>query len=123
MSKNSDAILAVIEAGYGHLTAEQIFMQVKSRLPGIALATVYNNLNAMVEKKQIRKITVQGMTDVYDKAEFRHDHLVCDRCGKLTDIVLKDFTEKLKKETGMEIVSYDLNIHYVCEECREKMLS
>ncbi len=120
MSKNSEAILNIIRSTDEHLTAEQIFMRVKEGLPGIALSTVYNNLNALLRSNRIRKLSVQGMTDVYDKAEIRHDHLVCDRCGELSDIVLENFTAKLERETGIHVQSYDLNIHYICDKCQKR---
>ena len=64
----------------------------------------------------IKKISVEGCPDRYDKVR-RHDHLVCRRCGKLTDVDLDDLTETLQKQLGASILSYDLKVYYLCEEC------
>lgn len=117
MTKNGKMIMEIIYESAEHLTAEQIFIQAKEKAPKIVLATVYNNLKRLVDKKLIRRVTLDGSPDRYDKPT-RHDHLICDKCGKLSDIHLDDLSNRLERDIGMPIVSYDLNIHYLCEKCR-----
>ena len=85
----------------------------------MSLATVYNNLNRLWEENRIRKVSMEGMPDRYDRIQ-RHDHLVCKKCGKLLDIDLGDLTMQLEKKAGIPILSYDLKLLYLCEECRKK---
>ncbi|MDO4294490.1 MAG: transcriptional repressor [Eubacteriales bacterium] len=103
-----------------HLTAEQIFLEMKKKYPGVVLATIYNNLNALCKEGKIRKVCVEGSPDRYDKT-VRHDHLVCTSCGALADITLADLTELLEKQIGEDFLSYDLRINYICPKCRAKM--
>ena len=112
-------ILDIINNSDTHLTAEQVFFELKKEYPAVALATVYNNLNSLCQQGKIRKISVEGCTERYDK-NTRHDHLVCRRCGKLSDIHLEDITEQLKKQVGFEIDGYDIKVQYLCPECRAK---
>lgn len=112
-------ILDIINNSDTHLTAEQVFFELKKEYPAVALATVYNNLNSLCRQGKIRKISVEGCTERYDK-NTRHDHLVCRRCGKLSDIHLEDITEQLKKQVGFEIDGYDIKVQYLCPECRAK---
>ena len=112
-------ILDIINNSDTHLTAEQVFFEHKKEYPAVALATVYNNLNSLCQQGKIRKISVEGCTERYDK-NTRHDHLVCRRCGKLSDIHLEDITEQLKKQVGFEIDGYDIKVQYLCPECRAK---
>lgn len=112
-------ILDIINNSDTHLTAEQVFFELKKEYPAVALATVYNNLNSLCQQGKIRKISVEGCTERYDK-NTRHDHLVCRRCGKLSDIHLEDITEQLKKQVGFEIDGYDIKVQYLCLECRAK---
>ncbi|MGN0298642.1 MAG: Fur family transcriptional regulator [Lachnospiraceae bacterium] len=119
MTENGKIILELINTSSKHLTAEQIYDILRSRSNKIAMATVYNNLNALYEQGLIRKVQLEGQPDRYDKA-FRHDHLVCRNCGKIVDICLEDLSEKLKLETGIPIDFYDLKIFYICGDCRKK---
>ena len=112
-------ILDIINNSDTHLTAEQVFFELKKEYPAVALATVYNNLNSLCQQGKIRKISVEGCTERYDK-NTGHDHLVCRRCGKLSDIHLEDITEQLKKQVGFEIDGYDIKVQYLCPECRAK---
>ncbi|MBO5291805.1 MAG: transcriptional repressor [Lachnospiraceae bacterium] len=116
MTKNGKYILEIINDSTDHLTAEQIYLRLKEKNSKVVLATVYNNLASLYEQNLIRKVSVEGFPDRYDKMK-RHDHLVCKRCGRLSDIELKDFTGRLQEEVGHPILSYDLRIHYICEEC------
>lgn len=99
------------------MTADQIYLLMKADFPRMALATVYNNLKSLCEEQKIRKITLEGQPDRYERS-VRHDHLVCRRCGGLSDITLRDLTETLRSQTGLEDFTYDLRINYLCQACR-----
>ena len=120
MTKYAKTMLELIETSRSHMTAEQVFHALRQVYPKGALATVYNNLNRLWEEGRIRKVSIEGMPDRYDRIQ-RHDHLVCRRCGKLSDIDLGDLTAELEKKAGISILSYDLKLNYLCEECRKEL--
>lgn len=119
MAKYAKKILEIISLSRSHLTAEQVFEALRQSCPKVALATVYNNLNRLWEEDLIRKISVEGMPDRYDRIQ-RHDHLVCKCCGRLADVDLGDLTQQLESKIGMPILSYDLKLLYLCDSCREQ---
>ncbi|MGI5958867.1 MAG: Fur family transcriptional regulator [Massiliimalia sp.] len=112
-------ILEMINTSKEHMTAEQVFFQLKESYPSVVLATVYNNLNHLYEQGKIRKISIEGSPDRYDK-NTRHDHLICRCCGKLSDIYLSDITAQLEQQMGFSIEGYDLKVQYLCPQCRAK---
>lgn len=116
------SILEIINRSHDHMTAEQVFFALKEHFPAVVIATVYNNLNSLYRQGKIRKISVEGQPDRYDRIT-RHDHLVCCRCGKLSDITLTDLTADLEEQVGFPIEAYDLKIQYLCPECRKKELT
>ncbi len=118
MTKYSNGILEIVNRAGGHMTAEQVFLEMKRQYPSVVMATVYNNLNSLCAAGVIRRLSVEGQPDRYDRT-LRHDHLVCRRCGELKDVFIGDLTDRLRTETGLDIDSYDLKISYVCKECRE----
>lgn len=121
MRENARQILEVINNSTEHLTAEQIYLRLKENNSKAVLATVYNNLSALYKQGLIRKVAVADFPDRYDKMLTRHDHLVCKQCGALTDVTLEDMTAVLERETGVHVLSYDLNIDYICPDCQRRM--
>ena len=119
MPKYAEEILAVVTELQRHLTAEQVFMEMKKEHPSIAIGTVYKHLNALAEEGLLHRITESGSPDRYDRTE-RHDHLICSRCGKIADVRLPGMQERIQKALGQEILSYDLRIRYICPACREQ---
>ena len=117
VTKNAQLILDIIARSSGHLTAEQIHMVLRESGHRMALATVYNNLAQLHGEGRVRKVCVEGYPDRYDKMT-RHDHLVCRVCGKLSDVHFKDLTELLQSQTDEELLSYDLQVSYICPACR-----
>lgn len=119
LTKYAKKILEIVDSSRSHLTAEQIFAQLRETYPTVVLATVYNNLNRLWEEDRIRKISVEGMPDRYDRI-VRHDHLVCHKCGRLLDVDLGDLTAQLEQKAGIPILSYDLKLVYLCDACRKQ---
>ena len=119
MTKYARKILELVENSHSHMTADQVFLLLRETFPTVVLATVYNNLNKLCEEGLIRRVSVEGMPDRFDRVE-RHDHLICRGCGKLSDISLADLTESLQHQAGIPLLGYDLKLVYLCEDCRRK---
>ena len=118
MTKQRQLILDILNHSDRHLTADEIFFLAKLKMPSIAMATIYNNLNAMHEAGMINRLHIDGTADCFDKIVEPHDHLLCDRCGKITDLRLPSLSRSIEETLGFEIETYDLTVHYVCPECR-----
>ncbi len=119
MTKYEKEIYFLITQSAQHMTADQVFSQLKKSYPTVSLATVYNNLNKLCQAGMLRRISMEGSPDRYDRAA-KHDHVVCQRCGKLTDICFEDLTDSLKRQLGGEFLFYDLKVYSLCPECRQK---
>ena len=118
MTKQRQLIKNIVISSKCHPTAEQVFLKAKTVMPSIVMATVYNNLNALTAAGEIRRVTVCGEADRYDNVEIPHEHLKCDKCGKISDIIIGDLFSELAERTGIQITSYELNLHYICGGCR-----
>lgn len=119
MTKYEKRIYQIVSDSREHMTAEQVFEELKKTYPAVSRATVYNNLNKLCDVNLIRRMSLEGQPDRYDRL-LRHDHLVCQRCGKLSDITFGDLTASLKGQLGEDFLYYDLKVFYVCPECRDK---
>ena len=120
MTKYGKLIADLVLASYDHPTAEDIYMQLREQGSQISLATVYNNLKTLVEEGVLRKITLDGSPDRFDRAG-QHQHLICVHCGKLVDVDLDDMTDIISAQLGRKILSYELRVQYLCEDCAARM--
>ena len=118
MTKYGSQILDIVVRSKEHPTAEQIFLAMKQHNPRIAQGTVYSHLHALTAEGQIRRLSEPGAPDRFDSPA-RHDHLVCSRCGALTDVFLADLTRAIEQQLGQPILSYDLRIRHLCPACRK----
>lgn len=121
MTKQRRTILEIIKSSPGHMTAEEIYAKAKQIMPSIAIGTVYRNLGLMADEGEIRRFPIPGKPDRYDKSVKPHEHLVCQRCGEISDFFVSGLQDYLERQTGIEITGYDLNLRYICEKCKEKM--
>ncbi len=119
MTKYEKEIYNIITTSTEHPTVEQIYLELKKKFPQVVMATVYNNVNKLWKAGMIRKISVENKADRYDRI-IKHDHLVCQRCGKLADVSLEDLSALLREQLGEAFLFYDLKVFYICPNCRDK---
>ena len=118
MTKQRTAILDIVRSDKAHHTADEIFRLARRRLPGISLATVYNNLHALEEAGYIRRITAEHHADRYDSSFIPHGHLICERCEGITDFSIDGFETLLTDAVGGGFSSYELKVRHLCEQCK-----
>ena len=118
MTRYAKQILELVNQSKSHMTAEQLYLELKKTESKVVQATVYNNLNTLYQEGLIRRLSIEGSPDLYDKIR-KHDHLVCKKCGTLSDITFDDLTKNMEKQLGEGILSYDLKVFYLCPKCRE----
>ncbi|PWM40350.1 MAG: transcriptional repressor [Clostridiales bacterium] len=123
MTKQRALILRLIQESDQHPTAEQIYEQARREMPGIALATVYNNLIWLAEHEKIKKISFYGGKDRYDKSTVPHIHLICDRCGLVRDYPSEGLREEMESRLGFPVGYYELAIHCLCPACSKNEAS
>lgn len=101
-----------------HPTADELFQKIRIQLPTISLATVYRNLNMLASDGIIRKIEMPDMPDRFDWRMTVHDHLYCEKCGKVFDFTLSNALDKqIEEVSGMQVKQYNLIAKGVCSDC------
>lgn len=118
MTKQQAVILDIMLHTDQHLSAEEVFLIAKKKLPSIAMGTVYRNLNILSAEGKLNRVEVPGSPDRYDKNIIPHDNLYCDTCHELKDIQIEGLKDFLEEKTDVDITSFDVVIHYICENCK-----
>ncbi len=120
MTKQRELILQILKQSDRHLTADEVFFLAKLKMPSIAMATIYNNLNAMTDAGMINRVHIDGGADCYERETAPHDHLLCEGCGKLSNLRIPHLREQLESTLGGQINGYDLTVRTLCAECKGK---
>lgn len=104
-----------------HPTAEEVYLAVKPKLPRISLATVYKNLEALVNCGAVSRLTYGDAASRYDIRTDHHYHTRCLECGRIWDLDAKPGSELLKQikpQTGFAVEDYRLELLGRCRDCR-----
>lgn len=117
------AIINYLVASKKHPTVEEIYDDLLPYHPGMSLATVYNNLNTLVQYGYVHEMKFAGITSRYDFIIDRHFHVYCEKCGKVADVPGTDLTPIIQTaidHTGYEINRWTLELFGICPECQKK---
>ena len=115
-------ILEVIEGKGRHLSAEDVKANLDAKGLEIGLATVYRNLNLLVEEGKIQKFVYHDRT-IFDGNDQPHDHFHCVCCDEVSDIERsydKNLDKKVEKELGKKILFHSATFEGICENCLKK---
>lgn len=127
-SKQRDLILEIVKDNHIHPTAEWIYGEAKRFIPTIGIATVYRNLNKLVELGEIEKISIPGESDRYDSVMTEHFHIRCRSCGELKDIFpvneksFDNVKAAIAEAFNLEPDKFEISetmLSYVCENCSD----
>jgi Fe2+ or Zn2+ uptake regulation protein len=120
MTPQRQCIFGVLHRLAGtHPTAETVHAAVVEELPTVSLKTVYQTLNDLSAMAELQHIDVGTGSGRFDINLDLHQHLVCDRCGRVWD-VYADFTEvrvPAELTEGFRVSSTDIVFRGQCEHC------
>lgn len=123
-SKKRELILDFVLNNDKHLSADFIYSELKKDHPELSLGTVYRNLAQLSENELIKKVSLNGQTDVFDKNLEKHGHLICEICGSISDVdldPLEEAIEKMSEKNDISVRHYDVIFHGVCNKCKNNL--
>jgi Fe2+ or Zn2+ uptake regulation protein len=80
------AILKALDGDETHPTAQELFERLRDEFPTLSVATVYNTLSALTRMSRCAPLELGGPVR-FDPNTTAHDHAVCERCGKIRDVL------------------------------------
>ncbi|MGH7193894.1 MAG: Fur family transcriptional regulator [Candidatus Saccharimonadales bacterium] len=117
------AIVEQVFSRHDHCDADDLLAPVRQVVGGLAVrrATVYRTLSELVESGLLREMDLKGRK-VYehDYGYPQHDHLHCQRCGKLIEFSseeIKQLRDAVGREHQFRVLGHQLIINGVCSEC------
>ncbi|MBD3948690.1 transcriptional repressor [Tuanshanicoccus lijuaniae] len=115
------AIITYMVESHSHPTAEEIYEDLLPDNPGMSLATVYNNLNTLIEQGYVHEMKFAGITSRYDFMGHQHFHIICEKCGKVADFPARDITpikDDAYEHTGYQVRGVSLEMFGICPNCQ-----
>lgn len=81
-------ILKYLIENQRHPTVDQIFNALRPEILSLSKATVYNTLNAFIEAKLVRQLTIEDKETRYDIVMENHGHFKCSACGGIINFAV-----------------------------------
>lgn len=114
--------LAITDILYsnGHVNIEFLYESMLHKFNSISLATIYKNINLMLENSFVQEVKIPNSKSVFELTKEAHSHLVCEHCGNVEDISinLDDVLNNTSKITNFQIDSAAVVFTGKCEHCK-----
>jgi len=114
--------LTIIEELYknGHMNIDELYVNLKEKFPSISLATIYKNINSMVDILYVSEVKIPNKKSVYELTKEEHSHLVCNKCNTILDIDLNLSTikDEASKKSGFNLSKSSVVFTGLCPECQ-----
>jgi len=94
-----------------HPSADLVWKRVRRRFPYISRATVYNTLNAFVEKGLLKTLNLSDDSVVFDPKTETHHHFIDEKTGRIHDIPWDQIQVcNIERLRGFEVHDYQVVI-------------
>jgi Fur family transcriptional regulator, ferric uptake regulator len=115
-------IIDFLQHNRHHFASQQIFDQIRLRLPAVNRSTVYRSLERLANQGKISVSDIGTGSLVYEMVgEGRHHHLVCQECQQIIEISDEDVSAlfaKVEKSSHFEILTNHLILYGICPGCQ-----
>jgi len=113
--------VAIVEELYlnGHMNIDDLYRKLLAKFPSVSLATIYKNINAMIEKVFLSEVKIPNTKSVYELVKSEHAHLVCSTCGAIEDVTVNtnDVLKEASTLSNFEIKSTNIVLSGLCPHC------
>ncbi len=112
-------ILSILE-DTGHISIEELFTFIRKDFSSISIATLYKNINFMLEVNILKEVKIPNSKSKYEILKDEHSHMVCRKCQKLEDITLclDGVIEHASEKSGYSFDENALVLSGVCPQCQ-----
>jgi Fur family ferric uptake transcriptional regulator len=107
----------------GHLSAEQIYREVKAIHPGIGFSTVYRTMKLLVEAGLVSERHFSDAEALYENVTGHHDHCICTSCGAIIEFEnekIEELQRMVAERHGFLLTSHKMELYGLCSPCRQR---
>ncbi len=109
-----------------HYSVEELYTELKHRIPHIGHATVYRTMQLLVDAGIAAERRFKDDITRYEPARrnAHHDHMICLRCGRIIEFTYKrieQLQQEAAKRHNFHAVSHKLELYGYCEDCAKAL--
>ena len=115
-------ILDALAASRHTVTAQELFERLRIRHPYLGRATVFRNLDALVDAGLAQRFERAGHVYAYAACSpAHHHHLVCARCHRSQEVdesLVAPLVRRIDERFGFAVEHAALDFYGICVDCR-----
>jgi Fur family transcriptional regulator, ferric uptake regulator len=114
-------LLNALFASTGHRSAEELAAEVHALAPDVHLSTIYRNLEELERLGVVDSTRLGGGPATYHLASAAHGHLVCEKCGTMTEVpgeIFAGLVQVARDDYGFAINPHRFAVTGRCVNCR-----
>lgn len=117
LTNQKQVIIDYLKSVKSHPSAEEVYREVRKKLPRISQGTVYRVLKNFKEKGGVCEIC----TDVshFDADISPHGHFICEKCHKIYDLFGKFCKMDCSRVKIGKVKNYQVHLYGICKKCQK----
>jgi Fur family ferric uptake transcriptional regulator len=108
-----------------HVSAEELYAEVKRVSPHVGYATIYRTLKLLKECELVYERHFNDGQARYEPVSTRHhDHFICERCGRIIEFEnarIEKLQEAVARELGVVLTRHKMELYGLCRDCRAQI--
>lgn len=117
-TRQRSAIREAFERADRPLSPEQVLKAARKAAKGLGIATVYRNINSLVEEGWLSALELPGGLTVYERSgKAHHHHFFCDECTRVFEV--NGCVAHIERLAGRQfrVRRHEVVLYGTCEEC------
>ena len=125
-SKQREEVLSVLYKNRTHLSPEEIAHEIRLKGKSTSISSIYRILSFLEKEHFITTLETDKNGKRYEiAAKEHHDHIICLECGDIKEFVdlgIEHQQIEIAKMHGSKLISHDMRLFVVCEQCQKKAI-
>ncbi|MBM0741755.1 transcriptional repressor [Phormidium sp. CLA17] len=121
-TRSQERIVELLKTIEGSISAQDLYVELRSRELTMGLATVYRSLESLKLEGVVQARTVPNGESLYSLVQEDRHHLTCLQCGKsvpIDECPIHDLEDQLHQSYQFKIYYHMLEFFGLCAACQQ----